>query len=445
MLGFFNSQKTFPHGIHPPEHKAQTCHQAIQQFPFAPFLTIPLLQHIGKAAKPVVREGQEVVRGQLLAQADGFMSSPIHAPASGIVKRITLVPSIKGDMVPGLYLEPWPGSTQEVIEGTACMVDDATPEEIISAIQDSGIVGLGGAAFPTHAKLKPPADQPIDTLIINGVECEPYLTTDHRVMLEQSQDIILGIRYLMKASKAHRAIIGVEANKLDAAQKLKSVIPNELPITVETLPVKYPQGAEKMLIKALLGREVPSAAHSSAVGVVGVNVATCAEIGRLLPHGRGIQERVITISGPAMKQTGNYRIPIGTPVRFVLEQLGVTDQLSQVFLGGPMMGNALPTLDIPITKGTSGLVAYTEQETGPQEQAYPCIHCGACVDACPMKLNPSQLGLLANQNQFQRMMDEHHLSECFECGSCSFVCPSHIPLVQQFRRAKAYLKKNQSA
>jgi electron transport complex protein RnfC len=436
--------KTFPHGIHPPEHKEQTCNLPIQRFPFAPLLVIPLLQHIGKAAIPVVREGQEVVRGELLARADGFLSAPIHAPASGVVKHITLLPSISGQMVPGIYLEPWPGSTQEIIEGQPCDVDQATAEEIISAIQNAGIVGLGGAAFPTHAKLIPPEGHHIDTLLINGVECEPYLTTDHRVMLEQSEDIMLGIRYVLKASGAPRAIIAVEANKMDAVEKLNSVIPKNAPISVEVLAVKYPQGAEKILIKALLDREVPAGEHSSAVHVLGINVATCAEIGRLLPHGRGIQERVITISGPALKQRGNFRIPIGTPARFVLEQLGVSNDLSQVFLGGPMMGNALPSLDVPITKGTSGLIAYTERESGPAAPIYPCIHCGACVDACPVFINPSQLGLLAKQNDFASM-SEHHLKECFECGACSYVCPSHIPLVQQFRSAKAYLKKNRAA
>jgi len=436
--------KTFPHGIHPPEHKEQTNQLPIQRFPFAPVLVIPLLQHIGKAAIPTVREGQEVIRGERLASADGFMSAPVHAPASGIVKRIALVPSASGQMVPGIYLEPWPGSTQEVIEGQPCNVETATSDEIIAAIQNAGIVGLGGAAFPTHAKLKPHDGHHLDTLMINGVECEPYLTTDHRVMLEQSDDIMLGIRYLLKACGAPRAIIGIEANKVDAAEKLRTVIPKDLPVTVEVLEVKYPQGAEKILIKALLGREVPSGEHSSAAHVLGVNVATCAEIGRLLPHGRGIQERVITIGGPAMKQRGNYRIPIGTPVRFILEQLGASDDLSQVFLGGPMMGNALPSLDVAVSKGTSGLIAYTEQETGPAPKVYPCIHCGACVDACPVYLNPSKLGLLAKQNAFEEMVD-HHLKECFECGSCSYVCPAHIPLVQQFRSAKAYLRKNRAA
>ena len=438
-------RKTFPHGIHPPEYKDETNGLPIRQFPFAPVMVIPLQQHIGKPAIPVVGEGQEVARGQLLARADGWVSVPMHAPASGIVKRIDLVPSVNGHRVPGIYLQPYPGSTQEVIEGTPCPLGTANPEEIINAVQQAGIVGLGGAAFPTHVKLKVPEGKTVDTLLVNGVECEPYLTTDHRVMLEQSGDIFTGIRYLLKATGAERAIIAVEANKQDAAEQLRQQAPKDVPVTVEVLPVKYPQGAEKMVIKALLNREVPSGHHSYEVHVIGVNVATAAEIGRLLPHGRGIQERVITITGPGVHKKGNYLIPIGTPLRFALEQVGVSDRLSEVFLGGPMMGQAVPSLDIPITKGTNGFVAFTEEQTEPGEKTYPCIHCGYCVEACPVSLNPAQLGLLARTGRYPTMADDFHLMDCFECGACSYVCPSRIPLVQQFRVAKHWLKKNRAA
>lgn len=417
---------------------------AIKQFPFAPLLVIPFSQHIGKQAIPVVKAHDEVTRGQLLAKADGFMSVPIHAPASGIVKSIGLVPSIKGTLVNGLYLEPYPASTQEVLEGKPCPLN-AGKDDIIAAIQNAGIAGLGGAAFPTHVKLSNPEDTRIDTLLINGIECEPYLTTDHRVMLEQTQDIFTGIRYLLNATGAKRAIIGVEANKPDAALKLKDNAPKDLTVSVEVLNVKYPQGAEKMLIKTLLNREVPTGAHSVEVGVIGINVATAAEIGRLLPHGRGIQERVITIGGEAVNHKGNYRIPIGTPLRFILDTVGVTGVLSEVFLGGPMMGQSVPSLDIPVTKGTSGVIALSQQQAAPAKHSYPCIHCGQCVQACPMLLNPSQLGLLAKKHQYEVMDKDFHLRECFECGACSFVCPSHIPLVQYFRIAKSQLKKARAA
>jgi electron transport complex protein RnfC len=434
--------KTFRHGVHPPESKDETSGLAIRQFPFAPVLMIPLIQHMGKPSVPVVQEGQEVARGQRLARPDGFVSVAMHAPASGIVRRIGLMPSISGRMVPGVYLEPHPGSTQEVAEGIPCDLKKAMPDEIITAIQEAGIVGLGGAAFPTHVKLKIPEDKYVDTLIINGIECEPYLTTDHRVMLEQSEDIFMGIRYLLKVVGAKRVIVGIEANKPDAAAHLAEQFPSDLPGSVEVLKVKYPQGAEKMLISALLGREVPSGGLPLDVHALCCNVATTAEIGRLLPHGRGIQERVITITGPAVQRKGNYRIPIGTPLRFLLEYVGVQDDVNRVFLGGPMMGQAAPSLEISITKGTSGVTAFTDTEAEPTHRhVYPCIRCGYCVDACPIFLNPSELGLLALNEQFETMAKEYNLMDCFECGSCSFVCPSHIPLVQQFRSAKAAVRK----
>ncbi|MBT8080234.1 MAG: electron transport complex subunit RsxC [Gammaproteobacteria bacterium] len=444
MLGFARTE-TFRHGIHPPEHKDDTCHLAIRRFPFAPTLVVPLSQHLGKPAVPIVREGQEVVRGQTIAEADGFLSVAMHAPATGIVRRIALAPSISGDMITSIYLQAQPASSQEVAEGEPCDLASASSVEIISAIQKAGIVGLGGAAFPTHVKLKVPEGKHLDTLIVNGVECEPYLTTDHRVMLEQTADVILGVRYLLRATGAGEAIIAVESNKQDAADKLRQQLPDDLPVTVHVCPVKYPQGAEKLLIQALLGREVPSGGLPVDVGAICVNVATTAEIGRLLPHGRGIQERVITIGGPGVRHKGNYRIPIGTTVRFALEQTGTLKNLSRVFLGGPMMGAAVSNLDIPVTKGTSGIIAFTTDEIGENIEVYPCIHCARCVEACPIFLNPSQLGLLARHEEYLQMAENYNLLDCFECGACSYVCPSHIPLVQYFRLAKKMVRKLEPA
>ena len=444
MTSLRHSYPSFGHGVHPPEAKADTRDTPIRQFPFAPVLVIPLAQHIGSASVPVVREGQEVERGQLLARADGFVSVPQHAPASGIVRRISLAPAITGRMTKAIYLQPHPGSSQEVAEGESCELATASAEDIVAAIQAAGIVGLGGAAFPTHVKLKPPDGRILDTLILNGVECEPYLTTDHRVMLEQTDDIYLGLRYLLKATGAERALIGVEANKLNAVENLRGAAPGDINVTTEVVNVKYPQGAEKMLITALLRKEVPSGGLPADIGVVVVNIATAAEIGRLLPHGRGIQERVVTITGPAVGRKGNYRIPIGTPLRFALEHADISGDVTRVFLGGPMMGQALSSLDIPITKGTSGFVAFTSKETGSRAEEYPCIRCAYCVDACPIRLNPSQLGLLAINSEHERMVDEFNLMDCFECGSCSYVCPSHIPLVQRFREAKAIVRENRS-
>lgn len=446
MAFSFLTNNTFKHGIHPPENKEDTNKLAIRQFPFAPVMIIPLAQHIGSPSEVVIHEGQEVLRGQLLAKATGFVSVPIHAPASGIIQKIGNVPSISGKMVPGIYLKPFPSSSQEVLEGKPVNVDTATVDEIISGIQNAGIVGLGGAAFPTHVKLKIPEGKNVDSLIINGVECEPYLTTDHRVMLEQSADIFNGIRYLMKITGVDKVIIGIEANKQDAAEQLSKLVPKDLNVSVEVVPVKYPQGAEKMLITALLGREVPSGGLPADIGAVVVNVATTAEIGRLLPHGRGIQERVITITGPAVNKKGNYLIPIGTPLRFALEYVGIKETISQVYMGGPMMGTAVSNLDIPIVKGTSGVVVFGESDIKPQDnKIYPCIKCGECVDVCPIFLNPSRLGILAKNEQYENMASEYNLMDCFECGSCSYVCPSNIPLVQYFRISKLMVRKRAAA
>jgi electron transport complex protein RnfC len=433
--------KSFAHGIHPPESKDETRGLAIHQFPFAPLLIVPLSQHIGKPAVPIVGEGDEVSRGQRIADPDGFMSVAIHAPASGTVRRIALTPSINGKMEPGFFLEPFAASTQEVLEGTPVRAESASRQQIIAAIQAAGVVGLGGAGFPTHAKLEIPDGKYVDTLVINGAECEPYLTTDHRVMLEHADDVMTGIPYLMRATGADRAIIAVEANKWDAAETLRAAIPAGAAITVEVLPVKYPQGAEKMLITALLGREIPSGGLPVDVHAICVNVGTTAELGKLLPRGMGLQERVITVGGPAIKKKGNYRIPIGTTLRFILDSVGTEDDISSVVLGGPMMGSAASSLDIPITKGSTGVIAFTQRETGriSAQKQFPCIHCGYCLDA--IFLNPSKLGLLAEHGRHQSMAADYHLLDCFECGCCTFVCPSHIPLVQHFRIAKAAIRK----
>ncbi len=434
----------FTGGIDPQTHKERTRREPIRQFPFAPLLLVPLKQHAGSAALPAVREGDEVERGELLGRADGDLSVPVHAPAAGRVERIALMPTVSGVMVEGVYLAPFPGSTQEVPSGKPCDLDTATPAAIIDAIADAGIVGLGGAAFPTHAKLRLPEGKRVRLLIVNGAECEPYLTTDYGVMLEQSADVVRGMRYLRKAVAADDVVLAVEAWASEAADAVITAAPPELGIGVRVLPTHYPQGAEKLLINALLSAEVPPGGLPIDVGALCVNVATVAEIGRLLPFGRGIQERVVTITGPGVIDAGNYRIPIGTPLRFALEHVGTDPALSSVFLGGPMMGQPLASLDVPITKGISGFVAFTLAETKGRQRPWPCIHCGRCVTACPLGLNPCQLGLLARHGEVELMRSDFHLDQCFECGCCAYVCPSHIPLVQEFRAAKAQLRRADS-
>lgn len=420
-------------GLHVPEHKDETAHLPIRRMPFPPLLVVPLSQHNGAPAVPVVREGQEIVRGEPIAKAGGFVSVPMHAPATGRVQRIALAPSAKGELTEAIYITPYESASQEVLYGAPQDIDNMTPEEVVLAVQETGVVGLGGAAFPTHVKLKVPAGRKIDTVVVNGCECEPYLTADHRVMLEQPGEVLHGARVAMRALGAERAVVGVEDNKMDAVAALKKANGSATDITIEAVRTKYPQGAEKMLVKVLLNREIPSAGLPSEVGLAVFNVATLAQIGDLLPSRRGLIERVVTIAGPGVTKPGNYLVALGTPLRWALAQAGCTSNVSQVILGGPMMGVATGSLDVPVTKGVTGILVLTQDETG---RMHPCIKCAACVEACPMQLNPSRLGLLARKERYEEMETDFHVMDCFECGCCSYVCPSNIPLVQYFRVAK---------
>ena len=306
------------------------------------------------------------------------------------------------------------------------------------------MVGLGGATFPSHAKLSVPGEFKIHTLIVNGCECEPYLTCDHKLMLEHPDDLMVGTRLAMRAIGAERAIIGVEDNKLDAVEAIRKCLPADGRITVEAVQTKYPQGAEKMLIKSLLGVEVPPGKLPMHVGVVVNNVGTLAQLGQILPAGQGLTERVVTVTGPGIKKPGDYWVPIGTPMRTVLQWAGAPDVSErEIILGGPMMGQAVASLDVPVTKGVSGILVFDKRhmDDGAERKTYPCIKCGECVNVCPMGLNPSMLGMLAGQREYDLMGEQYHLGDCFECGCCTYVCPSHIPLVQQFRVAKGILRE----
>jgi electron transport complex protein RnfC len=441
-----NLKKTFSHGVHPPESKESTQGRAIRRLPFPPEMIIPLSQHTGAPAKAIVREGQEVVRGEPLAEAGGFVSVPMHAPATGQVTKIDLARTAAGTMTPAIYLRLYPGASQEILYGTQVDVDAMSPDEIVKAVQATGVVGLGGAAFPTHVKMVVPEGKSIDTIIANGCECEPYLTTDHRVMLERKEDLLAGIHIAMRAVGATRGIIGIESNKPDAIDALRKALGENDAITVEEAETKYPQGAEKMLVKALLNREVPSGGLPIDVRVGVYNVATLAQIGDLLPRRQGLIERVVTVTGPAVRNPGNYLMALGTPLRFVLEQAGLVEGHHRVILGGPMMGPAVSSLEVPITKGVTGILVLPERETAKEDgKVFPCIRCGHCVDACPIYLNPSLLGILARGGRHEVMAEQYHLMDCFECGCCAYVCPSSIPLVQQFRIAKAAYRKAQAA
>ncbi len=429
----------FKGGIHPHYHKDRTSNLAIRRLPFPPRLILPLDQHIGAPALPLVRPGQEVQRGEKIAQANGFVSAPIHAPATGVVKSIELKPTARGSLTRSVVIDVLKGDPQETRVGSPHDIDNMDHDELVSAIQESGLAGLGGAAFPSHVKLKKHDTKQADILLVNGCECEPYLTTDHRVMLEQPEDLIQGIKYALKATGTQRAIIGIEDNKLDAVELIRAHLQQEKSIDVRTVITRYPQGAEKLLVKSLLGKEVPEGGLPLDVGVIIHNVGTLAQMGKLLPTGEGLIERIVTITGTGVEKPGNYKIPLGTPIGFVLDTLRIDTTRESIILGGPMMGPAMGSLEAPVTKGTSGILVFHERDFIDREhvKVFPCIKCGRCVDACPMRLNPAQLGWLAANREYPVMAEKHHLNNCFECGCCSYICPSNIPLVQYFRIAKA--------
>jgi electron transport complex protein RnfC len=447
LLSYFRGE-AFQRGVHPPSCKL-TANTRIRRLPFPPKVIVPLSQHIGKVPRAIVKVGQEVVRGEPIARTDDWLSVPHHAPVTGVVEFIGLRPGVRGPWVESIVIRAHPGATQEDLWGQPRDLAAASGGEILQAIWDTGMVGLGGAAFPTHAKLTVPKQAKVHTLVVNGCECEPYLTCDHRVMVEQADDMIVGTRYAMRATGAVRAIVGIEDNKPDALAAVEAAISRagtvpEGEIHAEMVPTKYPQGSEKMLIMALFGVEIPAGGLPVSLGMVVNNVGTLAALGKLLPAGRGLTERVVTITGPGVAKPGDYIVPLGTPLRFVLDYAGAPGaDARQVVLGGPMMGQAAASLDVPITKGMSGVLVLLGDALARQERqkTYPCIKCAECVESCPMGLNPSQLGMLAAKREYDLMGSHYHLGECFECGCCTYVCPSNIPLVQQFRVAKQILRE----
>jgi len=445
LLNLFTN-KTFSHGIHLEEYKEETNTKATRRLPFAPEITVPLAQNIGKPAKPIVYKGQHITRGELIAESTGFMSVPLHSPVTGTVKSIELVKVADGGKQQAIVITSSLNSGQHVI--TSDIYNDyqnMSREALVKAVQNTGIVGLGGAAFPSHVKMTTPEDTPIHTILVNGCECEPFLTTDHRVMLERIEQLILGIHIAMKCLDAPKAIIGIEDNKLDVLDEIKPQLPTDGSITIEAIKTKYPQGAQKMLASALLGIEIPSGSRSSSVGLAIFNVATLAKIGLLLPTDRGYTERIITITGDNLTNPGNYLTPIGTPLRFLLEHAGFTGKGdASLILGGPMMGMPVRSLDVPITKATGAVLVLDERATG-HDEIMPCITCSRCLQACPIHLNPSEMGRQATKRQYQVMEEKYHLNDCFECGSCSYVCPSNIPLVQHFRIAKTLNRERRLA
>jgi Na+-translocating ferredoxin:NAD+ oxidoreductase subunit C len=443
MLHFLGLDQGFRHGVHPPDSKELTAAVPIRRMPFPAEIVLPLRQHAGKPARLLARAGDHVERGDKVAEADGFVSVPIHASASGTVAGVEWWPHPDGSMAEAVRIRVDRWSAQLPRPRLVPHWDALPQADVVKAVQDAGVVGLGGAAFPAHVKLQPPKDAAIDLLLVNGAECEPYLTTDHRTMVEFPERVWFGVRIMMRALGVSRAVIGVENNKPDAVAALERTKPAELDASVLAMEVKYPQGAEKMLIRAVTGREVPSGKLPSSVGVVVQNVGTIACIAEVFETGLPLVERVVTVSGPGIRRPSNLIVPVGTKLRDVLEFCGgLTGDAAEILFGGPMMGASVADLDTPLTKGTTGVVVLTAAESKPRE-VYPCIGCGRCLDACPVFLNPSKLGQLAQLGRYEEM-EEHHLADCMLCGCCSYVCPSSIPLSQMFGVGKAALRRRKT-
>lgn len=430
---------TFRRGVHPPELKALTEAVQIRRMPFPDEIILPLRQHTGKPAKVIVRKGDRVERGDKIAEADGFVSSPVHASAAGTITDIALWPHPDGSYAQAVRIAVEPFSAQAARPRLVPDWRGLSPKQIIQAIQDAGVVGLGGAAFPTHVKLSPPKEKPIDTIVLNGCECEPYLTTDHRTMVEYPERVHLGLRIMMRCMGVTRAVVGIERNKPDAIEAITATVPDDLDVTVQPVTVKYPQGAEKMLIDALLGRRVPSGKLPMDVGVIVQNVASVATIAEVFESGLPLIERIVTVTGRGVQNPANLIVPVGTKLRDLLNACGgVTEDAYEIVFGGPMMGVAQANLDVPLLKGTTGVVVLTEADCKPRD-THPCIRCGHCLDACPVFLNPQLLGRLAMVARYEEMK-ANHLMDCMLCGCCSFACPSNIPLSQLFALAKNALR-----
>ena len=426
--------KSFAGGLHPPEMKL-TSDKAIQNLPLPDRVVLHVSQHIGAPAKPTHKITDKVNCGDVVAEAGGYVSAPVHATISGAVIGVGNFMHPFGIPSPAVVIE----RDQAAVEPSYTYENglELSVDEIRKRVQDSGMVGLGGATFPTHVKLSPPDTKPIDTVILNGVECEPALTSDHRLMLEEADKIINGLQLIMKALNAKTGIIGVEMNKPDAiavfAEKLKA----HANLSVQPLTVKYPQGGEKQLILACLGREIPSGKLPMDVGVVVQNVASAAAIADAVNMRKPLMERIVTLTGNCVVNPGNYRVRIGTTVSDFIQMTGGLKKdipLKKVIMGGPMMGFALFDLNIPIIKGTSGILCWdSEQAANPHETS--CLRCGRCIRACPMGLMPQKMKQLIDHRKWDKV-DEIGMLDCIECGCCAYTCPSALPLVQSFKLGK---------
>lgn len=423
-------------GVHPAENKLSSG-KAIEELALPKSVFIPLGQHIGAPAEAIVQKGDKVKVGQLIGRSSGFVSANIHASVSGTVKKVEAGPDASGYAKKGIFIDVEDDVWEETIDRSTdlkaeILLDGAA---ILAKIQDAGIVGLGGATFPTHVKLMPPKGLKAEVLLINGVECEPYLTADHRLMLERGVELIVGVKLLMKALNVEKAAIGIENNKPDAIAQMSKLVSGEKQISVVPLKVKYPQGGEKQLIKAVTGREVPSGALPISVGAVVTNVATTFAVYEAVQKNKPLFERVVTVTGKSVQKPSNFKVRIGTSISELIEAAGgVPENCGKIINGGPMMGKAVSNVEIPVTKGTSGVLMMEDGESRRKEMM-PCIRCSRCVSVCPMGLEPYLLMTVSDKQMWDRAEAEK-VMDCIECGSCSFTCPANRPLLDYIRLGK---------
>ncbi len=441
---------TFPKGgVHPPGNKSLSSNAAVIRLTPPPIGTVPMAQHLGAPAAVCVAKGDTVSAGQKIGSGESFISADVHTPVSGTVKEIVRLMLPNSGSCDAVVIDTAQDEEPELFALTpGNPVQELSPRELIGIVKEAGIVGMGGAAFPAHVKFQIPKGKKAEFLVINGVECEPYLTSDHRVMLEHPREVLKGISAAAKMIGAEQVVIGIEANKMDAVSLLQRVAEEEhLSYLVQPLKVKYPQGDEKQLLKATIRREVPSGGLPIDIGAVVTNVGTAYAIYEAVYRKKPLFERVVTVTGDAVNSPGNFRTVVGTPVRTLIEAAGGFSRVpSKIIAGGPMMGFAFFDLDSPVTKGTSGILVLSQEgkktSLFSREAEQICISCGKCVAACPMGLQPTKLFRYIENSRFDEAM-KLNLMDCKECGCCAFICPAKLPLVHGFRYGKKMARKKQ--